>query len=268
MSWGSVSCWRLAVLRTDHHEASFTPASAPAPVMSLVSSSPSAPSAAAPIERAAPPKLRPAPRPAPRPRGPRQSRATWRTRRTPRCSRLDRRGGHRRRVGVQSRAVSQRGALGLMQLMPGTAACSACAMPSILARTSRPARGIFASCSTASPTSLARARGVQRGPAGGDQARRHAAVSGDAGLRHARARARRTRAAPAGSHEHPERDGVVRRATARLRPDEATFAPIVRYAVLTDDLGVSARSLPSPSTEVAVAVAVKAVAGARTTEAP
>jgi hypothetical protein len=140
-----------------------------------------------------------------------------------------------------SRAVSQRGALGLMQLMPGTAAvlgvrdafdprenveAGARHLRELLDRFANDVSLALAAYN-AGPQAVIKHGGVPPYP------ETQAFVT--------RVLARAEQVLPWGSHEHPAHDGVVR---------------LVRYAVLTDDLGVSARSLPSPSTEVAVAVEV------------
>ena len=225
--------------------------------MRLVSSSPSAPPAAAPIESAVPPKPRPAPRPAPPPAG-----AVSIARYVDDAA--ARHGVPASLVAAviaveskfNSRAVSQRGALGLMQLMPGTAAllgvrdafdprenveAGARHLRELLDRFANDVALALAAYN-AGPQAVIKHGGVPPYP------------ETQAFVARVLARAENV-LLPRGADEHP-RDGVVWRATAHLRPDEETFAPIVRYAVLTDDLGISTRSLPSPSTEVAVVVEV------------
>ena len=231
--------------------------------MSLVSSSPSAPPAAALLESGAPPKPRPASRPAPRP-APRPAAAASLARYVEDAA--ARHGVPASIVAAviavesefNSRAVSQRGALGLMQLMPGTAAllgvrdafdprenveAGARHLRDLLDRFANDVSLALAAYN-AGPQAVIKHGGVPPYPETQAFVTRVLARADNVLL-------------PRGPHEHPARDGVVRRATASVRPDEVTFAPIVRYAVLTDDLGVSAHSLPSPSTEVAVAVEVK-----------
>jgi len=225
--------------------------------MSLVSSSPSAPPAAAPVESAAPLKPRPAHRPPPRPAA------------AVSIARYVEDAAARHGVPASlvaaviaveskfnSRAVSQRGAIGLMQLMPGTAAllgvrdafdprenveAGARHLRDLLDRFANNVSLALAAYN-AGPQAVIKHGGVPPYP------ETQAFVT--------RVLAHADHVLPQGSHEHPAHDGVVRRATAHLRPDEVTFAPIVRYAVLTDDLGVSTPSLPFPSTEVAVALEV------------
>ena len=228
--------------------------------MSLVSSGPSAPPGAPPIERAAPPKSRPAPRPDPRP-------ATAASIARYVEDAAARHGLPASLVAAviavesefNSRAVSQRGALGLMQLMPGTAAllgvrdafdprenveAGARHLRKLLDRFAHDVSLALAAYN-AGPQAVIKHGGVPPYP------------ETQAFVARVLARAE-TVLPPRAPHEDPPRDGVVPRATARVRSDEATFAPIVRYAVLTDDLAASARSLPPPAIEVAVVEEVTA----------